>query len=97
MGVCVKRIGRVYSYGDDATVIRRDCQRRGLDFPFNGMVFLNAREIMARHFGDAVAAMDSGMLPGALEFSPPGVSHHPVDDCRGVAEAFRILRRQGKF
>ena len=27
---------KVYSYGDDATVIRRDCQRRGLNFPLTG-------------------------------------------------------------
>jgi hypothetical protein len=41
--------------------------------------------------------INSSNLPDALGFAAPGVSHQGVFDCRCIAEALRIARRQGRF
>lgn len=87
----------VWSYGTDHTVIQRNCALNGLAFPFDVGLFRNARALIAGETGIDTASVFSSGLPEALGFPRPGTAHQGVDDCRCIAEALRILRRQGKF
>lgn len=87
----------VWSYGTDHTVIQRNCALNGLAFPFDVGLFRNARALIERATGIDGSRVFSSGLPEAMGFPRPGIAHQGVDDCRCIAEALRILRRQGKF
>ena len=87
----------VWAYGRDHEVIERNCRLNGLAFPFPESLFKNARPLFEKTCGIDTNAVFSSGLPAALGFPPPGNAHQGVDDCRCIAEAFRILRRRGEF
>lgn len=93
----LKDVRAVWSYGLDHRIIKRNCALNGLAFPFDESLFMSVRETIADAVGFGVADVYSSDLPGAMGFPPPGTAHQGVDDCRCIAEALRILSRQGKF
>jgi inhibitor of KinA sporulation pathway (predicted exonuclease) len=87
----------VCSYGTDYTIISHNCGLHGLPFPFEESLFRNVREDIAGAVGFDPLKVYSSELPGVMGFPPPGTAHQGVDVCRCIAEAMRILRRQGKL
>lgn len=87
----------VWSYGADYEIIRRNCALNSLAFPFDDRLFRNARKLIGDATGIDTGRVFSSGLPEAMGFPQPGTAHQGVDDCRCIAEALRILRRQGKF
>jgi len=90
-------VREIWSYGSDYKVIQRNCALNGLAFPFDDGLFRDARKLIGDATNVDTSRVFSSGLPEAMGFPRPGTAHQGVDDCRCIAEALRILRRQGKF
>ncbi len=90
-------VTRIWSFGEDQKVLALNCDMNDITMPFNMALFANARLVVAELIGANSTTLESGALPNVMGFPRPGGAHDALGDSRCIAEAFRILRRQGKF
>jgi len=87
----------VYSFGGDQNVLEHNCRLNHIPFPFSGDLFFDAMVPLARVLGRPPCSFISSDLPALVGFPPPGAAHQALGDARCIAEAFRVLRRDGRF
>ncbi len=88
---------RIWSFGGDETTLALNCEMNGIDMPFADTLFDDARVVVARHIGADISTLESGSLPDVMGFPRLGNAHDALGDSRCIAEAFRIMRRDGAF
>lgn len=81
--------------GDDMEVLDENCALHNMLNPFTGTTFTNLRPVFASYLGQQPESFMSCELPQIFGFRPPGIRHQAVDDSRCIAEALRILKRNG--
>jgi inhibitor of KinA sporulation pathway (predicted exonuclease) len=87
----------VFSFGQDPEVLERNCRLNHIPFPFAPDLFRNAIPPLARALGRAPGSFISSDLPALIGLPPPGAAHQALDDARCIAQAIRVLRRDGRI
>lgn len=83
----------VYSFGDDGEVMAGNCRLNGLASPFEPASFVDIIPDVKAYLGEPTPPrLYSGGLPEIMDFP-----HRAVNDCRCIAEALRLMRRDRAF
>lgn len=72
-----------YSWGDDAVVLRENCEIHTVDFPFNNGQFFDMRDAFIKQGIDA-HAYSSSTIPQAFDIQNPYKSHNALNDARSI-------------
>lgn len=87
----------VFSFGSDPEVLERNCQLNHIPFPFAPDLFHDAMPPLARTLARAPGSFISSDLPALVDFPPPAAPHQALGDARCIAQALRVLRRDGRL
>ncbi|XKT74570.1 MAG: exonuclease domain-containing protein [Patescibacteria group bacterium UBA2163] len=73
----------IYSWGDDAAVLRENCELHTVGFPFNDGQFFDMRDVFIKQGVDA-HAYSSSTIPQAFDMQNPYKSHNALNDARSI-------------
>ena len=91
------KVRHIFSHGNDALIIKRNCVRLSIPPLSEHYQFINIQDTIASFIGNNKKNYTSSDLPMLMGFQSPGNAHTAIADCRCVAQAMRIMRRSGKF
>ena len=100
LAIIVELIGgrTVYSFGLDGEILAHNCRLNDLAFPLDPAQFVNIIPAVKDYLGEPTPPrFFSGGLPEIMGFPRPGEAHRAVSDCRCIAEALRLMRRDRAF
>jgi inhibitor of KinA sporulation pathway (predicted exonuclease) len=80
--------------GNDGEILRENCAMRGVEFPLAGCRMESFRPLLMRGLGNA-GDFTSSNLPRLAGIRAEGQAHSALADCKAIAAAFAIWRRQG--
>ena len=91
------RPGLLLSAGYDGWVLEENCRLCGVPFTLDRDLFFSITPMILGALGVEEETFMSSQLPELLGFPRPGRAHDAVGDARCIAEALRILLREGRI
>jgi inhibitor of KinA sporulation pathway (predicted exonuclease) len=93
----VETADRIVFNGKDGEILRENCEMNQVAFPWDGGRWFNFRPLLARTLGASPSDLMSSDLPALAGIEVPGQAHSALYDCKAIAAAFSVWRRDGRL